>query len=65
MELVALACSACGRANEPLTRWPVAVVLGSATERIASPAVEMTFALVCADRFALSYAQDKEWRGRL
>ena len=33
-------------ANVPLTRWPVAVVLGSATLSVASPAVEITVAVV-------------------
>ena len=42
----ALACSVCGSANVPLTSLPVAVLLGSATERVASPAVEITFAVV-------------------
>ena len=40
--LVALACSGCGSENVPLTRWPVAFELGSATDSVASPAVEMT-----------------------
>ena len=44
--LRARACSNCGRENVPLTRWPVAVELGSATLRSASPAVEMTLAVV-------------------
>ena len=35
-------------ANEPLTSLPVAVLLGSATLNVASPAVEMTFAVVLA-----------------
>ena len=34
-----LACSVCGSANVPLTSLPVLVLLGSATERVASPAV--------------------------
>ena len=41
-----LACSVCGRANVPLTSLPVAVLLGSATDRVASPAVEITVAVV-------------------
>jgi hypothetical protein len=36
--------SACGRLNALLTRWPVAVLLGSATLSSASPAVETAFA---------------------
>src|SRR5262245_58069821 len=35
---------ASGSENVPLTRWPVAVDDGSATERLASPAVEITLA---------------------
>ena len=35
-------------ANEPLTRRPVAFELGSATDSAASPAVEITFAVVVA-----------------
>jgi hypothetical protein len=31
-----------------LTRWPVAVALGSATDRVAEPAVEITFAAMLA-----------------
>src|SRR5689334_9639606 len=46
--LEAFACSAAGSENEPLTRWPVAVELGSATLSAASPAVEMTLAVVPA-----------------
>src|SRR3954471_3570215 len=46
--LSARTCSAWGRLNEPLTRWPVAVGNGSATDSAASPAVEMTFAVVVA-----------------
>jgi hypothetical protein len=42
------AVSACGSENVPLTRWPVAVALGSATLSVASPAVEMTVAVVLA-----------------
>src|SRR3954462_15785486 len=37
-----------GSENAPLTRCPVAVAAGSATLRVASPAVEMTFADVLA-----------------
>ena len=44
----ALACSVSGSANAPLTSLPVLVVLGSATLSVASPAVEMTFAVVVA-----------------
>ena len=44
----AAAISVCGSENVPLTRWPVAVALGSATESVASPAVEMTVAVVAA-----------------
>src|SRR3954471_3120532 len=40
--LLALTCSFCGRANAPLTSWPVFVALGSATDSAASPAVEIT-----------------------
>ena len=46
--LEALACSGEASANAPLTRWPVALVLGSATVRVASPAVEVTVAVVVA-----------------
>ena len=46
--LDAVACSFCGRKNVPLIRWPVLVELGSATESVASPAVEITFAVVPA-----------------
>src|SRR3954447_19058121 len=42
--LPALACSGEGSENVPLTRWPVAVADGSATDSVASPAVEMTLA---------------------
>ena len=43
------ACRAVGSANAPLTRWPeLAEPSGSATVRVASPAVEMTFAVVDA-----------------
>ena len=45
---LAFTCSFCGRKNEPLTRWPVFVELGSATERVASPALETTWAVVDA-----------------
>ena len=44
--LRARACSGCGSENVPLTRWPVAVLDGSATLSVASPAVEMTLAVV-------------------
>src|SRR5262245_36079023 len=44
----AFACRACGNENVPLTRCPVATDDGSATLKAASPAVEITFALVCA-----------------
>ena len=40
--------SGLARANVPLTRRPVAVGLGSATESVASPAVETTVAVVVA-----------------
>jgi len=43
-----LTCSAAGSANVPLTRWPGAVVLGSATLSVASPAEETTVAVVAA-----------------
>ena len=42
------ACSVCGSVNAPLTSLPVLVGLGSATDSVASPAVEMTFAAVVA-----------------
>src|SRR3954469_15781893 len=45
LAVVALACSACGSANVPLTSLPGLLGLGSATERAASPAVEMTLAV--------------------
>ena len=41
-----LAIRTVGIENVPLTRWPVAVVLGSATLSAASPAVEITVAVV-------------------
>ena len=40
--------SAVGSENEPLTRWPGAVPLASATDSFASPAVEITLAVVLA-----------------
>src|SRR3954468_6570044 len=46
--LVADAFSADGSENAPLTRWPGAVALESETLSNASPAVEMTLAVVCA-----------------
>src|SRR3954470_2187435 len=46
--LVALAWRAWGSENAPFTRWPVAVEDGSATLSVASPAVEMTLAVVAA-----------------
>ena len=45
---LAAACSGDGSENVPLTRWPVAVALGSATDSAASPAVEITLAVVVA-----------------
>src|SRR3954471_11461635 len=51
--LRARACNACGSENAPLTRWPVAVGLGSATLSVASPAVETTLAVV-ADSYVLA-----------
>src|SRR3954447_7163570 len=44
--LRARACSGCGSTKLPLTRWPVPTEDGSATLSSASPAVEMTFAVV-------------------
>ena len=44
--LRARACSGSGRMNVPLTRWPVPNELGSDTLSSASPAVEITFAVV-------------------
>ena len=46
--LVALAVTGFGSENEPFTRRPVAFELGSATLSVASPAVEITFAVVLA-----------------
>ena len=46
--LVPTAFSAVGRLNAPLTSRPGAVLLGSVTDSVASPAVEMTLALVVA-----------------
>src|SRR3954466_15465062 len=46
--LAAMTRRACGSENEPFTRWPVAVEDGSATLSVASPAVEMTLAVVLA-----------------
>ena len=45
---MAFACSAEASENVPLTRRPVALVLGSETLSVASPAVEMTLAVVLA-----------------
>ena len=42
----ALTFSGCGSENAPLTSCPVAVELGSATLSAASPAVEITLAVV-------------------
>src|SRR4051794_2448781 len=39
-------CSGCGSAKVPLTRRPGAIGLGSATVRVASPAEEITVAVV-------------------
>src|SRR5690242_5067474 len=39
-------CSGCGREKTPFTRRPGAFVLGSATDSVASPAVEITVAVV-------------------
>src|SRR5262249_16266117 len=44
----ARACSGCGRTNVPLTRGLVPVADGSATLSCASPAVEITLAVVAA-----------------
>src|SRR4051795_8657994 len=44
--VLACACTACGSENAPLTRWPGAFVLGSATVSVASPAVLTTVAVV-------------------
>src|SRR4051812_6104957 len=44
--LRARACSGWASTNEPLTRWPVPVEDGSATLSSASPAVEITLAVV-------------------
>ena len=44
----AAARSGYGSENVPFTRWPVAVALGSATVSAASPAVEITLAVVLA-----------------
>ena len=46
--LRARACSVCGSAKVPLTSLPVLVELGSATLSVASPAVEITVAVVDA-----------------
>src|SRR3954451_6725574 len=48
LALRARACSGCGSEKVPLTRWPVAKLLGSSTESSASPAVEVTVAVVDA-----------------
>src|SRR4051812_32799295 len=45
--LVAVAFSAAGSENAPLTRCPGAVELASATDSAASPAEETTVAVVC------------------
>ena len=44
-----LSCSGWLSENAPLTRWPGAVVEASATVRVASPAVEITLAVVDAE----------------
>jgi hypothetical protein len=49
--LRARACNGCGSENAPLTRWPAAVELGSATLSVASPAVEITPAVVEASYY--------------
>jgi len=46
--LAAETVSGLGSANAPLTSLPVSVVLGSATDSVASPAVEITVAVVVA-----------------
>src|SRR4051794_17878422 len=43
-----MACRVWGSENAPFTRWPVAFELGSATLRVASPALEVTLAVVLA-----------------
>ena len=43
---LARTCSGSASANEPFTSRPGAVALGSATDRVASPAVDMTVAVV-------------------
>ena len=45
---VALTWSGCVIAYVPLTRWPVAVGLGSLTVRVASPALLVTVAAIVA-----------------
>jgi hypothetical protein len=42
----ARACSGCGSEMEPLTRRPLAAAAGSATVSVASPAVDVTVAVV-------------------
>src|SRR4051794_37806495 len=46
LTVVALACSGWGSAKAPLSSLPGLLELGSATERAASPALEMTLAVV-------------------
>ena len=46
--LVAMTCSGCASVNVPFMSLPVFVELGSATDSVASPAVEITFAVVDA-----------------
>ena len=43
-----LTVNGCGMTNAPLTRWPGFAVSGSLTVSAASPAVEVTVAVVCA-----------------
>ena len=54
--LIARACTAAGSENVPLTRWPVATLDAVGDDSVASPAVEITFA-VGSRRVVLRHAR--------
>ena len=62
--LAAFTCSGVGSAYAPLTSLPVLVVLGSAMESIASPAVETTLAVVSGRVVAVHARRERAERGR-
>ena len=59
-----LTCSGSGSTNVPLTRWPVPTVAGSATLSSASPAVEVTVAVVDAKYVPRDARRERAERGR-